>query len=44
MQIVFATANKNKIKEVKMVLPETIQIRSLEDIGCFEEIPETHLP
>ena len=42
MQIVFATANKNKIKEVKMVLPEIIQIRSLEDIGCFEEIPETH--
>jgi len=42
MQIVFATANKNKIKEVKMVVPETIKIRSLEDIGCYEEIPETH--
>ncbi len=42
MQIVFATANKNKIKEVKLMVPETIQIRSLEDIGCFEEIPETH--
>ena len=42
MELIFATANKNKIKEVKPLIPESIEIRSLEDIGCLEEIPETH--
>lgn len=42
MQLVFATANKNKINEVKTMLPKTIEIRSLGDIGCMEELPETH--
>ena len=41
MQLVFASSNKNKISEIQSMLPETIQILSLEDIGCFEEIPET---
>lgn len=41
MQLVFASNNKNKIKEIQQLLPESIQILSLEDIGCFEEIPET---
>lgn len=41
MQLVFASNNKNKIKEIQLLLPETIQILSLEDIGCFEDIPET---
>jgi XTP/dITP diphosphohydrolase len=41
MQLVFATNNKNKIKEVQQMLPSTIEIISLESIGCFEEIPET---
>lgn len=41
MQVVFASNNKNKIKEIQQLLPETITILSLEDIGCFEEIPET---
>jgi XTP/dITP diphosphohydrolase len=39
--LVFATNNLNKIKEVQSLLPNTIQISSLESIGCFEEIPET---
>jgi len=39
--LVFATNNLNKIKEVQSLLPNTIQITSLESIGCFEEIPET---
>ncbi len=42
MRLVFATANKNKIKEVKTLLPESMEILSLSDIGCTEEIPETH--
>ena len=41
MQLVFASSNKNKIFEIQSMLPETIQILSLEDIGCMEEIPET---
>ena len=41
MQLVFASSNKNKIKEIQQLLPTSIQILSLEDIGCFEEIPET---
>lgn len=41
MQLVFASNNKNKILEIQSMLPESIQIISLEDIGCFEEIPET---
>ena len=41
MQIVFASNNKNKIKEIQLLLPDSIQILSLEDIGCTEDIPET---
>lgn len=41
MKLVFASNNKNKIKEIQQMLPESITILSLEDIGCTEEIPET---
>jgi XTP/dITP diphosphohydrolase len=41
MQLVFATNNRNKIKEVQALLPKEIQLLSLADIGCFEDIPET---
>jgi len=41
MQLVFASNNVNKIKEIQALLPETIKIVSLESIGCLEEIPET---
>jgi len=41
MQLVFASNNKNKIKEIQQLLPDTIQILSLEDINCLEDIPET---
>jgi XTP/dITP diphosphohydrolase len=41
MQLVFASNNKNKIKEIQQILPTSITILSLEDIGCSEEIPET---
>lgn len=41
MKIVFATNNANKIKEIQSLLPSTIEIISLESIGCHEEIPET---
>ncbi|WP_111683972.1 non-canonical purine NTP diphosphatase [Winogradskyella tangerina] len=41
MQIVFATNNPNKIKEVQSLVPQHIQLLSLKDINCIEEIPET---
>ncbi|OZV69665.1 non-canonical purine NTP diphosphatase [Winogradskyella aurantia] len=43
MQLVFATNNKNKIKEVQNLLPAHIQLLSLADIDCHEDIPETQL-
>lgn len=41
MKLVFATNNLNKIKEVQAILPSNIQIVSLQEIGCNEDIPET---
>ena len=41
MKLVFATNNKNKLKEVQQMLPESIELITLEDIGCLEDIPET---
>lgn len=41
MQLVFASNNKNKILEIQNMLPANIQILSLADIGCHEDIPET---
>lgn len=41
MQLVFASNNKNKILEIQSMLPKSIQIISLDEINCFEEIPET---
>lgn len=41
MKLVFASNNKNKIQEIQALVPNTIQIVSLEQIGCTEDIPET---
>lgn len=41
MQLVFATNNLNKLKEVQRLIPPSIKLLSLKDIGCFEDIPET---
>lgn len=41
MKLVFASNNKNKIKEIQSILNGSIQLLSLEEIGCHEEIPET---
>jgi XTP/dITP diphosphohydrolase len=41
MKLVFATNNKNKVKELKALLPETIELLTLLDIGCEEDIEET---
>ena len=41
MKLVFASNNKNKILEIQQLVPNSIQILSLEEIGCTEDIPET---
>ena len=41
MDIVFATNNSNKLFEIKKLIKNPINILSLKDIKCFEEIPET---
>lgn len=41
MQLVFATNNLNKLKEVQSLIPSSIKLLSLKDIGCFEDVPET---
>lgn len=39
-EIVFATHNMNKLKEVQQMMPNHVKIKSLTDIGCNEEIIE----
>lgn len=39
--IVFATNNKHKLQEIRDILGPDYDIRSLADIGCHEDIPET---
>ncbi|MCP4441831.1 MAG: non-canonical purine NTP pyrophosphatase, partial [Aureispira sp.] len=40
-QLVFATANPNKIREIKHLMGNSYNFMSLTDIGCHEDIPET---
>ena len=41
MDLIFATHNDHKVSEVQAMLPPEIHIRSLREMGCLEEIPET---
>src|SRR5690554_2392897 len=40
MKIIFASNNKNKVQEIQNQVPEFIQIVTLEEIGCTEDIEE----
>lgn len=39
-QIVFATNNKNKLREIREIMKGFYEVLSLDDIGCHEEIVE----
>ncbi len=39
-QIVFATNNKNKLREINQIMKDKFEIIGLEEIGCNEEVPE----
>lgn len=41
IKIVFATNNNHKLKEVRQMLPKDIEILSLKDINCEDDLPET---
>ncbi|MGG6231957.1 non-canonical purine NTP diphosphatase [Tenacibaculum sp. SDUM215027] len=41
MKLVFATNNLNKLAEVQKMLPSSIELLSLKDINCFDDIEET---
>lgn len=41
MKLVFATNNKHKLEEVRAILPPTVELVSLADIHCQDDIPET---
>lgn len=40
-QIVFATNNQHKLQEMREIVSGKLEILSLADIGCHEDIPET---
>jgi XTP/dITP diphosphohydrolase len=41
IRICFATNNQHKLYEVRAALPPEIEVLSLDEINCFEELPET---
>lgn len=41
MTIYFATHNKNKLREIQDMLPDSFKILGLDDLNLTEEIPET---
>ena len=40
MDLCFATNNKHKLQEIRVLLDKKFRILSLEDIGCHAELPE----
>jgi XTP/dITP diphosphohydrolase len=41
MRLCFASNNAHKLDEIRPLLPANVQLLSLADIGCHEELPET---
>ncbi len=41
MRLCFASNNAHKLDEIRPLLPGSIELLSLADIGCHEELPET---
>jgi len=40
IELVFATNNPHKLREASQILGPNIEILMLNEIGCFDEIPE----
>ena len=41
MELIFATHNQNKVKEISSILPSIIKLKSLRDLNFTDQIPET---
>ncbi len=41
MELVFASSNEHKVNEIRAIVDEAIHLKSLNDIACFDDIPET---
>ncbi len=41
MELVFASSNEHKVKEIREITGADIILKSLNDIACFDDIPET---
>lgn len=41
MELIFATNNQHKLEEVQALIGTNIRLKSLNDIGCLDDIPET---
>ncbi|MBO5864853.1 MAG: non-canonical purine NTP diphosphatase [Bacteroidaceae bacterium] len=41
MKLVFATNNKHKLQEVRDIVGDRVEVLSLAEIGCHDDIPET---
>ncbi|WP_411273776.1 RdgB/HAM1 family non-canonical purine NTP pyrophosphatase [Daejeonella sp.] len=41
MELIFASNNQHKLNEIQAIAGNKISLKSLKDISCFDEIPET---
>jgi len=41
-RLIFATRNTHKTEEVRAMLPPEITLLGLDDVGCSDDLPETH--
>ena len=41
MTLIFATNNKHKLQEVQAIIGSDFILKSLDDINCTDDIPET---
>lgn len=41
MELVFASANEHKVNEIRAIAGEAFILKSLNDIACYDDIPET---
>lgn len=41
MELVFASSNEHKVNEIRAIAGNDIHLKSLNDIACFDDIPET---
>lgn len=41
MELIFASNNQHKVDEIQAIAGSAINLKSLNDISCFDEIPET---